>query len=116
MNFKKCQISSRRKPGLKHYCIQTILKVILFQNSTVNETIERVWGQSKKFTRAHCDYSLKGLENTLDESLDTIPLNTIRRFFREMRDYLAAYREGLTLGPQMEAAVKQYKSHRKVRE
>ena len=76
--------------------------------------IERVWGQSKKFTRAHCDYSFKGLENTLDESLDTIPLNTIRRFFRKMRDYLAAYREGLTLGPQMEAAIKQYKSHRKV--
>ena len=56
--------------------------------------IERVWGQSKKFTRAHCDYSFKGLENMLDESLDTIPLNTIRRFFRKMRDYLAAYREG----------------------
>ena len=78
--------------------------------------IERVWGQSKKFTRANCDYSFKGLENILDQSLDTIPLNTIRRFFRKMRDYLAAYREGLTVGPQMEAALKQYKSHRKVRE
>lgn len=27
-----------------------------------------------------------------------------------------AYREGLSLGPQMEAALKRYKSHRKVRE
>lgn len=78
--------------------------------------IERVWAQSKKFTRAHCDYTFHGLENTLDQSLDSIPLDTIRRFFRKMRDYLAAYREGLTLGPQMEAALKQYKSHRKVRE
>ena len=77
--------------------------------------IECVWGQSKKFTRAYCDYSFKGLENTLDQSLDSISLNTIRHFFRKMRDYLVAYREGLTLGPQMEAALKKYKSHRKVR-
>ena len=78
--------------------------------------IERVWGQSKKYTRAHCNYSFAGLENTLEQSLDNIPVDTIRRFFRKTRDYMTAYREGLTLGPQMEAALKQYKSHRKVRE
>ena len=77
--------------------------------------IERVWGQSKKYTRAHCNYSFVGLENTLEQSLDSIPIDTIQRFFRKMRDYMTAYREGLTLGPQMEAALKQYKSHRKVR-
>jgi len=60
--------------------------------------IKWVWALSKKFTRANCDYSFHGLENTLDQSLDTIPLNTIRRLFRKMRDYLSAYREGLTLG------------------
>ena len=78
--------------------------------------IERVWGQSKKYTRAHCNYSFVGLENTLEQSLDNIPIDTIRRFFRKTRDYMTGYREGLTLGPQMEAALKKYKSHRKVRE
>ena len=76
--------------------------------------IERVWGQSKKYTRAHCNYSF--VENTLEQSLDNIPIDTIRRFFRKTRDYMTGYREGLTLGPQMEAALKKYKSHCKVRE
>ena len=31
-----------------------------------------------------------------------------------MRDYVAAYREGLTPGPELEKAVKKYKSHRKI--
>ena len=78
--------------------------------------IERVWGQSKKYTRAHCNYSFVGLENTLEQSLDNIPIDTIRRFFRKTRDYMTGYREELTLGPQMEAALKKYKLHRKVRE
>ena len=32
--------------------------------------IERVWAQSKKYTRAHCDYSFKGLEGTIIPALE----------------------------------------------
>ena len=39
--------------------------------------IERVWGQSKKYTRAHCNYSFVGLENTLEQLLDNISIDTI---------------------------------------
>ena len=78
--------------------------------------IERVWVQSKKYTRAHCDYSFKGLEGTIIPSLDSITLDSIRKFFRKTRDYIRAYKEGLTAGPELENAVKKYKSHRKVYE
>ena len=78
--------------------------------------IERVWAQGKKYTRAHCDYSFKGLENTIVPALDSVTLDSIRRFFRKMRDYMHAYKEGLTAGPELEKAIKKYKSHRKIHE
>ena len=78
--------------------------------------IERVWAQSKKYTRAHCDYSFKGLEDTIIPALDSVNLDTIRKFFRKMRDYIKAYKEGFTAGPELENAVKKYKSHRRVPE
>ena len=78
--------------------------------------IERVWAQSKKYTRAHCDYSFKGLESTIIPALDSVTLDSIRKFFRKMRDYMHAYKEGLIAGPELEKAVKVYKSHRKIYE
>ena len=74
-----------------------------------------VWAESKRYTREHCDYSFKGLEATIDPALDSISIDLIRKFFRKVREYLAAYREGITIGPQMQAALKQYKSHRRIR-
>ena len=48
--------------------------------------IERVWAHSKAYTRAHCDYTFKGLESQITPALDSISLDTIGRFFRKMRD------------------------------
>ena len=76
--------------------------------------IERVWAHSKKYTRAHCNYSFKGLELHICPALDDVSLENIRKFFRKMRDYIAAYKEGLTAGPDLEKAVKKYKSHQKI--
>ena len=78
--------------------------------------IERVWAESKKYTRAHCDYSFNGLETTINPALNSVPLDFIRKYFRKMRDYMAAYREGLIAGPELEKIIKKYKSHRKVHE
>jgi len=76
--------------------------------------IERVWAQSKQYTRAHCDYSFKGLEDTIGPALDSVTVDMIRKFFRKMRDYLQAYREGHIAGPELEKAIKTYKSHRRI--
>ena len=40
----------------------------------------------------------------------------IRKYFRKMRETMRAYREGYTAGPELENALKQYKSHRRVSE
>lgn len=41
--------------------------------------IERVWAHGKKYTRAHCDYTFKGLEKTIDPALGSVSLENIRR-------------------------------------
>lgn len=39
-----------------------------------------------------------------------------RKYFRRVREYARGYREGFAAGPELETAVKQYKSHRRVTE
>ena len=75
-----------------------------------------MWAQSKKYSRADYDYSFKGLEEILEPALESVSLDSICKFFRKMRDHLRAYREGITIGPLMDAALNQYKFYRKISE
>ena len=76
--------------------------------------IERVWGQAKKYTREHCDYTSAGLQGTIVPALESVDIDLIRKYFRKARDYMRAYREGNTPGNGLEKKVKLYKSHRRV--
>ena len=76
--------------------------------------IERVWGESKRYTRSHCDYSFAGLKRTIVPALQSVRIDTIRKYFRKCREYMQAYREGNSGGKDVEKAVKFYKSHRRV--
>jgi len=78
--------------------------------------IERVWAESKRYTREHCDYTFNTLEWMIGPSLDNVRVELVHKYFRKMREYLSAYRDGVTMGPEMQAAFKQYKSHRRVHE
>ena len=78
--------------------------------------IERVWGQAKRFTRANCDYTYGGLEKNINPALDSVTVLLIRKYFRRVREYHRAYREGKSGGAEVEEAVKLYKSHRRVSE
>ena len=40
----------------------------------------------------------------------------IRKFFRKVREYHRAYREGIQIGKEMKKMLKVYKSHRRVSE
>jgi len=42
--------------------------------------IEREWAHSKKYTRAHCDYSFKGLEQHIHLALDSVSLEQLGGF------------------------------------
>ena len=78
--------------------------------------IERVWGHAKRYTRSHCDYSFAGLERTIEPALETVSTDLMRKYFRWVCEYARAYREGHRAGPEIEKALKQYKSHRRVSE
>ena len=34
--------------------------------------IERVWGQAKKYSKAHCSYSFVSLRRTINPALDSV--------------------------------------------
>lgn len=58
---------------------------------------ERVWCHAKMYTRAHCDYTFIGLKNTIDSALHSATVDLIK-FFRKVREYHTAYREGSSIG------------------
>ena len=75
--------------------------------------IERVWAQAKVYSRAHTNFTLVKLRQIINPALDSVSVDLIRKYARKARDYEAAYRAGLNAGKGVEAAVKQYKSHRR---
>ena len=76
--------------------------------------IERCWGTAKHYTRQHCDYTFPGLEKTIIPALDSVSVDLMRKYFRKTREIMRACREGHTPGRELEAALKEYKSHRRV--
>ena len=71
--------------------------------------IERVWCRAKQYTRSHCDYSFINLEKIIDEALDSVSTELIRKYFRKIREYHRAYRQGNTLGKEMQNLLKNTK-------
>ena len=57
--------------------------------------IERVWCRSKQYTRAHCDYTFPGLEQTIELALDSVDVQLMRKYFRKVREYHRAYRNNV---------------------
>ena len=80
--------------------------------------IERVWAQSKCYTKAYCKYTLPALRNTIPHGLDSVTVENIRNFHRKCRHYMYAYMEGHVAGGALENQVKKYKtavkSHRRI--
>ena len=75
--------------------------------------IERVWCESKKYTRAHANGTISRLRKIVPEGLDSVTVEQIKKYFRTCRDYERAYREGGT-GREVEERVKVFKSHRRI--
>ena len=44
--------------------------------------IERVWSQSKRYTRAHCDYTITSLRQNIPLGLDSVSAENIANYVR----------------------------------
>ena len=60
--------------------------------------IERVWGQAKKYSRAHTNFTLVRLRTIIGPALDSVSTDLIRKYFRRVREYEQAYLEGKQAG------------------
>ena len=74
--------------------------------------IERVRGQAKRYTRAHTNFTIPGLRNIIEPGLYSVSVDLIRKC--KARESERAYREGHQAGMEVEMALKQYKSHRRI--
>ena len=80
--------------------------------------IERVWAHLKRYTRAHCYYSLQSLRKNIPLSYDSVTLENIQNHFRKVKHYMFGYLEGFAPGKDFEDTLKKYKvavkSHRRI--
>lgn len=80
--------------------------------------IERVWAQLKRYTRAHCQYTLPSLRKNIPDAYDSVTLENIQNHFRKVRHFMFSYLEGIQQGKELDTALKKYKiaakSHRKI--
>lgn len=60
--------------------------------------IERVWAQSKKYTKAYCNYSIVSLCKNIIPALESVPLESIKKHSRKIRHYMFGYLEGIPGG------------------
>ena len=67
--------------------------------------IERCWAQAKRYTKAHCNYSIEGLRRNIPLSLDSISDDNIKNHFRKVRNYMFGYLQGCVGGPDLEKLV-----------
>jgi len=79
--------------------------------------IERVWAQLKRYTKAHCKYSLPSLRKNIPNAYDSVTLDNIQNHFWKARHFMFGYLEGLKPGNELDQALKKYKiaakSHRR---
>ncbi|RPA90984.1 hypothetical protein L873DRAFT_1715842, partial [Choiromyces venosus 120613-1] len=75
--------------------------------------IEYYWGQSKKYARENCSYSIEALCDILPIALDSVMPQLIGKYYCKTQRILQAYYDGIVYGSEDFKQV--YKSHRRVR-
>ena len=76
--------------------------------------IERVWGEAKRFTRSHCDYSFAGLERTIVPALESVRPDTIQNISENAGNTCRLTEKAMQEEVMLEKAVQKCKSHRRV--
>ncbi len=72
--------------------------------------IERVWAQLKRYTRAHCNYSIQSLRKNIPDAYDSVTLENILNHYRKVRHHMFCYLEGMVPGKELDDTLKRYKT------
>lgn len=82
--------------------------------------IEFFWGAVKKYLRDNCDYTFDTLKENMPKALESVSVQTIRRWEHRMFRWMEAYRSGLGTAEAQQQVKKfsstTYRSHRRVPE
>ena len=82
--------------------------------------IEYFWGAVKKYLRDHCDYTFPTLRENLPKALESVAVETIRKWEHRMWRWLDAYDGGMGAREAQlhvqKFSSRKYKSHRRVPE
>ena len=82
--------------------------------------IEYFWGATKKYLRDNCDYTFTTLQKNLPKALESVTVETIRKWEHRMWRWLDAYDGGLAAREAQlhvqKFSSRKYKSHRRVPE
>jgi hypothetical protein len=57
--------------------------------------IEYFWGQAKRWTREHCDFTFEGMKRELPLGLKSVSTELIRKWECRMKRWIDAYEKGL---------------------
>ena len=52
--------------------------------------IERVWEKAKQYPRNKRNYTFEGQKRTISPALESVSVDTIRKYFRKSRNYMHA--------------------------
>ena len=74
-------------------------------------SIERCWGQAKRYTQAHCNYTIAGRHKNIPQGLDCVTVENVRNYYRKTRYYMFGNLQGVSGGPELETLVKMKTSH-----
>ena len=79
--------------------------------------IEYFWGAIKKYLHDHCDYTFRTLQENLPKALESVAVETIRKWEHRMWRWLEAYDDGLAACEAQlhvqKFSSRRYKSHRR---
>jgi hypothetical protein len=82
--------------------------------------IEYFWGAVKKYLRDHCDYTFATLQENLPKALQSMAVETIRKWEHRMWRWLDAYDGGMGAREAQlhvqKFSLQKYKSHQRVPE
>ena len=114
--LSKCEDFLAEKPSLQKLIEQHGHHFLLLPKFHCElNPIERCWAFSKKYIRERSINTISSLRTLVNESLSALTKETVQKYFRKVREYERAYREG-AVNTDIDKYVKTYKSHRIIRE